>query len=203
MGRGDFEGMSLPQHVWRHCVMSCADTAEPVEMSFGLSARVVWRKHVLHWEQHWCHLANLYILNTVRCPYVRSYIHNGGRGQLSSEWRHNESDIMMRTGAASAAVGHYGATARDVIMRMTSQWQQLAYIDMANGNVATGCTILVWLKHPCTAAMRPCVILLWQLVLFCVLVSLGLLPHAWFCYIRFVFFFNTNLSDWLGSTSPK
>jgi len=30
---------------------------------------------------------HLYILNAVTCPYVR----NGGRGQLSSEWRHNEN----------------------------------------------------------------------------------------------------------------
>jgi len=34
---------------------------------------------------------HLYILNAVR------------RGQLSSEWRHNENDVIMRTGAASAA----------------------------------------------------------------------------------------------------
>jgi len=64
--------------------------------------------------------ARLYILSTVRChPYVRSYGCNGGRGQLSSKWHHNENDVIMRTGAASAmALG-----ARDVIMRMTSQWQ--------------------------------------------------------------------------------
>jgi len=43
--------------------------------------------------------------------YIRSYVRNGGRGQFSSEWRHNENDVIMRTGAASA------------IMRMTSQWQ--------------------------------------------------------------------------------
>jgi len=48
----------------------------------------------------------------------RTYVRNGGRGQLSSEWCYNENDVIMRTGAASAA----SAVARDVIMRMTSQW---------------------------------------------------------------------------------
>jgi len=34
---------------------------------------------------------NLYILNAVRCPYIRT----GGRGQLSSEWCHNENDVTV------------------------------------------------------------------------------------------------------------
>jgi len=29
--------------------------------------------------------SNLHILTAVRCPYVRTYVHNGGRGQLSSK----------------------------------------------------------------------------------------------------------------------
>ena len=28
------------------------------------------------------------------------FVHNGGRGQLSSEWHHSENDVIMRTGAA-------------------------------------------------------------------------------------------------------
>ena len=59
------------------------------------------------------HHANLYILNAVRCPYV----HNCGRGQLSSESRQNENDDTMRTGATSA-VG--ARRANDVMMRMRS-----------------------------------------------------------------------------------
>jgi len=43
-----------------------------------------------------------------------TYVRNAGRGQLSSEWRHNENDVIMRTGAASA-VG--ARLANDVIMR--------------------------------------------------------------------------------------
>ena len=43
---------------------------------------------------------NLYILDAVRCPYVR----NGGRGQLSSECRHNENDVRM----AMAGLWRYG-----------------------------------------------------------------------------------------------
>ena len=34
--------------------------------------------------------------------HVRSYVRNGGPGQLSSRCRHYESDVIMRTGAASA-----------------------------------------------------------------------------------------------------
>jgi len=48
---------------------------------------------------------------------VSVYVCNAGRGQLSSECRHNENDVIMRTGAASA-VG--SRRAYDVIMRITS-----------------------------------------------------------------------------------
>jgi len=51
--------------------------------------------------------------------YVRTSVRNGGRGQLSSKWRHNENDVMMRTGAASAV----SAVGARHVMRMTSQWQ--------------------------------------------------------------------------------
>jgi len=37
------------------------------------------------------------ILNTVRCPHAGSYVRKAGRGQLSSEWRHNENDVTMIT----------------------------------------------------------------------------------------------------------
>ena len=61
---------------------------------------------------------NLYMLNALRCPYTYvTYVHNAGRGQLISEQRHNENDVIMRTGATSA-VG--ARRANDVIMRMTS-----------------------------------------------------------------------------------
>jgi len=36
---------------------------------------------------------HLYILNAVRCLYVR----NAGLDQLSTEWRHTEHDLLMRT----------------------------------------------------------------------------------------------------------
>jgi len=28
---------------------------------------------------------------------VWTFVHNAGRGQLSSEWRHNENHVIMRT----------------------------------------------------------------------------------------------------------
>ena len=86
-----------------------------------------------------------YILNAVRCPYVR----NGGRaGQLSSEWRHNENDAILRTGAASAAsaVGARGHNENDVTMiivgRRYGEWR----------HVATGCTTLVIIIRYCRSS---------------------------------------------------
>jgi len=58
-------------------------------------------------------LPHIYVLNAVRCPYVR----NGRRGQLSSEWRHNENGVTMTI----AGLLRYG------------DWR----------HVATGCTALV------------------------------------------------------------
>jgi len=79
---------------------------------------------------------NLYTLNAVRCPFFR----NGGRGQLSSEWRHNENHVIMRTGVASAAsaVGARRHNENDVTMTIAGLWR---YGDWRH--VATGCTALV------------------------------------------------------------
>jgi len=55
---------------------------------------------------------------------IKLYIYNVrtsvtlGVVQLSSEWRHTENDVIMRTGAASA-VG--ARRTNDVIMKMMSQ----------------------------------------------------------------------------------
>jgi len=38
--------------------VSCADTAEPIEMPFGIWTRVGPRKHVLHGGAHWRQPAN-------------------------------------------------------------------------------------------------------------------------------------------------
>jgi len=43
-----------------------------------------------------CDVTSPYVLNAVRCPYT--YVRNAGRGQLSSEWRHNENDVIIRMG---------------------------------------------------------------------------------------------------------
>ena len=49
MGRGDFEGKSMPGHARRHSDVNWAKTAEPIEMPFGLWIQVGSRKlkHVL------------------------------------------------------------------------------------------------------------------------------------------------------------
>jgi len=71
---------------------------------------------------------------------VRTYVRNGGRGQLSSEWRHNENDVITRTGAASAAsaVGMRRHNENDVTMTIAGLWR---YGDWRH--VATGCNCLV------------------------------------------------------------
>jgi len=66
-------------------------------------------------------LLNLYILNAVRCPYVRTYVRNGGRGKFNSEWRHNENDVIITTGAASA-VGARRHNANAVTMTTVGLW---------------------------------------------------------------------------------
>jgi len=43
--------------VWGHSVVSCAKTAEPIEMQFGLWTRMGPRKHELHGAAHWRQLA--------------------------------------------------------------------------------------------------------------------------------------------------
>jgi len=48
MGRGNFVGKSIPRHLRRHPPVSCAKTAEPIEMPFGSRTRLGPRKHVLH-----------------------------------------------------------------------------------------------------------------------------------------------------------
>jgi len=48
MGRGDLEGKGESHcKVWRHSVVSCAKTSEPIEMPFRLWARMGPRNHVL------------------------------------------------------------------------------------------------------------------------------------------------------------
>jgi len=53
------------------------------------------------------------------------YVRNGGRGQLISERRHNENDIIMRTGAASA-VGARRHIENDITMRIAGLWRYMA-----------------------------------------------------------------------------
>ena len=48
MPRGNiFRGKDMPKHARRHFAVSCAKTAEPIEMLFGLWFRVGPKKHVL------------------------------------------------------------------------------------------------------------------------------------------------------------
>jgi len=97
----------------------------------------------LTWEKFARESGHLYILNSVRCLYVRPYVRNGGRGQPCSEWRHNDNDVIMRTGAASAAspVGARRHNDNDDTMTIAGLW---TYGDWRH--VATGCTALVHTK---------------------------------------------------------
>jgi len=49
IGRGNFEGKKgFPIVKYRDIAVICAKTAEPIEMPFGLWARIGPRNHVLH-----------------------------------------------------------------------------------------------------------------------------------------------------------
>ena len=59
MGKGNFEGEGAALcKVWRPSAVSCVNTAEPIEMPFGLWTPVGRRKHVLDGGAYWRHLAN-------------------------------------------------------------------------------------------------------------------------------------------------
>ena len=73
-----------------------------------------------------------------------TYVRNVGRGQLSSEWRHNENDVIMRTRAASA-VGARRHNENDVTMTVGGLWRCGDW-----RHVATGCTALVFTKMQTT-----------------------------------------------------
>jgi len=90
-------------------------------------------------QQRYCHngvwplqssvtLVLLYILSSlyIKCGKVSirtkcTFVHNAGRGQLSSEWRDNENDVTMTT----AGLQTYGKCQ----------------------HVTTGCKALLWLIH--------------------------------------------------------
>jgi len=47
----------------------------------------------------------MYIKRDKVCVHnVRTYVRNGGRSQLSSEWRHNENDVIIRKGLRAPRV---------------------------------------------------------------------------------------------------
>jgi len=66
---------------------------------------------------------------------VRSYVRNSGRSQLSSESRHNESNVTMRTGAASA-VGARRHNENDVAMTIAGLWRYGDWRHVATGGIA-------------------------------------------------------------------
>ena len=67
-----------------------------------------------------------------------TYVCNGGRGQLSSEWCHNENDVIMRMGAGSA-VGVRHHNKNDVTMTIAGLWRCGDW-----RHVATGCAALIY-----------------------------------------------------------
>jgi len=82
-------------------------------------------------------LAYLYILNMVRCSYVRTFVRNAGHGQLSGKWHRIENDVVMRTGAVSA-IGEWRHNDNSWLM-------EIRYGDW--WHVAMGCSALVFRKR--------------------------------------------------------
>jgi len=56
VGRGNFKGKGAARCKYSDSTVTCAKTAEPIEMSFGIWTRVGQRNHVLGGLQ--CNLAN-------------------------------------------------------------------------------------------------------------------------------------------------
>jgi len=62
MQGGNFEGWGKRQPIAKYrdrlCAVSCAKTAEPIDMSFGMCTRVCSGKHMFDGGAHWRNLAN-------------------------------------------------------------------------------------------------------------------------------------------------
>jgi len=48
----------MPRRARQHSAVTCAKTAEPIEMQFEMRTHVDSKKHVLDWGAHWRNLAN-------------------------------------------------------------------------------------------------------------------------------------------------
>jgi len=75
-------------------------------------------------------LQHICILNAVRCPYVRTFVRNAGRGQLSSKWRHNENGDCERRGRETREWRH---NENDVIMIIAGLWRYGDWRHVATG----------------------------------------------------------------------
>jgi len=60
MQRGIFRGKDMTSHARPHSAVSCAKTAELIEIQFGLWTWLGPRKHVLHGGAHCRRLANTF-----------------------------------------------------------------------------------------------------------------------------------------------
>jgi len=58
MRRGNFEVKGRPIVKYSLSAVSCAKTAEPIEMKFGILRQVDPENHVLDEGAHWRHLTN-------------------------------------------------------------------------------------------------------------------------------------------------
>jgi len=83
---------------WMSCIANWRRTVSVHTLSNLLSSTCWWRWWLWIWmilliiDNDYYHTYSLYI----KCSKVSvMYVHNGGRGQLSSEWRHNENDMAM------------------------------------------------------------------------------------------------------------
>ena len=56
--RGNFEGKGMPRHARRHSDVSCAKTAELIEMPFGLWTPLELKKHGLEGCRSPCEKGN-------------------------------------------------------------------------------------------------------------------------------------------------
>jgi len=77
------------------------------------------------------HCWRLYILNTVRCPYVRASVTVGVASSVADAV--DKSDVLMRMGTAStaSAIGTRRHNENDVTMTIAGLWR---YVDWRRGH---------------------------------------------------------------------
>jgi len=106
--RGNYDGKGMNWHEWWHSATSCARTAEPIKMPFGLWTQVAWKKHVLHvtlaqageydWTIHvrWgCGQRKNYFNHLLEVASDENTFHSKHKNVMHSHWLHTANNLAL------------------------------------------------------------------------------------------------------------